>query len=90
MFTGDGSREFLWTFTRPTSANTCSLGDSGEHFVQIASVLKTYLFILRERERERPREQGRGRERKRERIPSRFHTVSPEPDTGFKLTNRET
>ena len=28
-------------------------------------------------------------ERERERIPSRFHTVSEEPDAGLKLTNGE-
>ena len=37
------------------------------------------MFIHFERERER----GRGR------IPSRFHTISTEPDAGLDLTNRE-
>ena len=32
---------------------------------------------------------GRGRERGRERIPSWFHTVSAEPDSGLHLTNHE-
>ena len=44
---------------------------------------------MRERERERESEQGRGRQRGRERIPSRLHTVSPEPHVGLELTNRE-
>ena len=30
------------------------------------------------------------REREKERIPSRLRTISPEPDAGLKLTNRET
>ena len=47
----------------------------------------TYLFILRERERES--KQGRDREKGRERIPSRFHAVSTEPNSGFPLTNCE-
>ena len=49
-----------------------------------------YLFIFqREREREREREE-RGRERRRrERIPSRFCTVSTEPNAGLKPTKRE-
>ena len=34
--------------------------------------------------------QGRGRETGRERIPSRFCTVSMEPDSGFELTKCET
>ena len=46
-----------------------------------------YLFILREKKRERA---GEGqRERERERIPSRFHTVSTEPNVGLELTNPE-
>ena len=32
---------------------------------------------------------GRGRKRERERIPSRLRTVSPEPDAGLELMNRE-
>ena len=35
---------------------------------------------MREREREREKVPGRGRERERERIPSRFCTISVEPD----------
>ena len=31
-------------------------------------------------------ELGRGRQRGRERIPSRFYTVSREPDAGLELT----
>ena len=34
---------------------------------------------------ERDRERGR----ERERIPSRLHTISPEPDAGLNLTNLE-
>ena len=45
--------------------------------------LKVYLFILRESEWGR----GRERERRGERIPSRLHTVRPEPDVGLELTN---
>ena len=45
------------------------------------------LFIYFERERERS---GEGhRERQRERIPSRFPTVSTEPDAELELMNRE-
>ena len=39
--------------------------------------------------RERVSEPERGREKGRERIPSRFHTISAEPDTGLELTNHE-
>ena len=46
------------------------------------------LFIL-----EKEPKQGRGREREREgereRIPSRLHTVSTEPHTGFELPDHE-
>ena len=35
--------------------------------------------------RESAREQGRGRKRRRDSIPSRFRTVSTEPDTGLTL-----
>ena len=38
---------------------------------------------MREGQRERERE------RERERIPRRFLSVSTEPDSGLKLTNRE-
>ena len=45
------------------------------------------LFIYFEREKERA-SMSRGREtEKRERIPSRFHTVSAEPDMGLNTTN---
>ena len=44
------------------------------------------LFIF---ERETENEQGRGRESGRERIPSRFCTVSMEPDVRVKLSNHE-
>ena len=42
---------------------------------------------MKVRESERKRE--RGRERRRKVISSRLHTVSPEPNTGLKLTNHE-
>ena len=45
--------------------------------------LKVHLFILKEGDRQRDRE------KRRERIPSRFCTVSVEPDMGLKLTNHE-
>ena len=45
-------------------------------------------FMLIHFEREHTREQGR-EERKGERIPSRFHTVSTEPNSGLDLTNCE-
>ena len=32
---------------------------------------------------------GRSRQRQRHRIPSRRHTISPEPNMGLKPTNRE-
>ena len=49
------------------------------------------LFIYFERERQRQRERvGEGqREKERERIPSRFFTVSTEPDAGLELKNCE-
>ena len=54
--------------------------------------LLMFLFIFEtERQRKRDRElteEGQ-RERRRERIPSRFHTVSTEPDAGLELTHRE-
>ena len=40
-------------------------------------------IVYFEKERERQRETGR------ERIPSRFHTVSTEPEVGLELTNCE-
>ena len=48
------------------------------------SVFNAYLFSF-----EKERERRRGRERGRQRIPGRFCTVSPEPDTGLEPTNRE-
>ena len=39
--------------------------------------------------REREHEQEGGREREGERIPSRLHSVRPEPDVGLDLTNHE-
>ena len=51
------------------------------------------MFIDFEKERERVRENMTsrvgGRERGREGIPSRFCTVSAEPDAGLKPTNQE-
>ena len=46
---------------------------------------------MRERERKRVRASvaRTERERGRERIPNRIRTVSTEPDTGLKLTNRQ-
>ena len=41
------------------------------------------------RERTCVRGRGRERERKRERIPSRFHTVSTEPNIELELRNHE-
>ena len=50
---------------------------------------KVYLFIFRERERTHAGTSRGGAERKRgrKRIPSRFCTVSTEPDMGLNLTN---
>ena len=53
------------------------------------------MLIYFERERERGRERhewGRGRERQvdtESEAGSKFRAVSPEPDAGLKLTNRE-
>ena len=41
------------------------------------------------REREREHEQRRSRERGRHRIGSRLQAISPEPDAGLELTDRE-
>ena len=52
--------------------------------------LLVYLFILERKrggERERERTSKEGAEREEERIPSRFHTVSTEPDSGLKPMN---
>ena len=43
----------------------------------------------KERERDQDRDRDRERERERETDPSRFHTVSTEPDVGFELKNCE-
>ena len=43
-------------------------------------------MIERERQRENP-QQGRGRETVREGIPSSFHAVGAEPNSGMHLTN---
>ena len=40
-------------------------------------------------ERESAHDEGKGRETGTQRIPSRHHTVSPEPDTGLELMNYE-
>ena len=48
-----------------------------------------FSYLERERERERENESSGETERKRERIPSRFHTISTEPNLGLELTNRE-
>ena len=48
--------------------------------------LKVYLFILREREQSQV---GEGQREEKERIPSRFRTVSTEPDMGLEPTNLE-
>ena len=45
------------------------------------------MFILRERDREQVGEGQRSGER--ERVPRRLGAVSPEPDLGLELTNRE-
>ena len=50
------------------------------------SLMVVYLFIF---ERERGQAGEGQRERGRERIPSRFSTISAEPDVGLKLTNHE-
>ena len=47
-----------------------------------------FLRLIISFERVGGREQGRGQKRGRERIPSRFHTVSTEPNTGLQPTNR--
>ena len=47
------------------------------------------LFIYFERDRVSMSRGGAERERERERIPSRFLTVSAEPDAGPELTNHE-
>ena len=48
-----------------------------------------YLFILTETERASRGGMGWRGGVGRERIPSRFHTVNTEPDSGLELTNRE-
>ena len=51
-----------------------------------------FISFERERERERDRKKawgGGGAERRRDRIPSRLHTISPEPDVGLELTHCE-
>ena len=45
-----------------------------------------YLFLG---QRETEHERGRGRERGRHRIGSRLGAISPEPDAGLELTDRE-
>ena len=45
------------------------------------------LFIYFERDREHKR--GRGRGRGRDRIPSRLHTLCPQPDVGLEPMSRE-
>ena len=40
-------------------------------------------------DRETEHERGRGRERGRHRIGSRLRAISPEPDAGLELTDRE-
>ena len=46
----------------------------------------TFAYFLREKQNA---EMGRGREKERKRIPSRFHAVSAESDTGLEPTNHE-
>ena len=62
--------------------------DDGYTLAHFINFFFLSLLILRETAKEHARTQAReGRERGRERIPSRFHTVSAEPDTGLDLTN---
>ena len=69
-------------------ASLCALGMSSDG-IQMPSHFSLLLkFIYSERERERERERARGEEAETERIPSRFHTLSVEPDVGLESTNR--
>ena len=74
----DNSKEIrqLYTIFLTSKENTMAM--EMKHYYFFKSFI--YLFILRV---------GEQREREEEKIPSRLHTVSPEPDTGLGLMNRE-
>ena len=48
-----------------------------------------FLLFIFERARETKHGRGRGRERGRHRIGNRLQAISPEPDAGLELTDRE-